>query len=150
CANGQGRAPNTQAKDVGFRCCEGPTNAAEVNLSQSRLPPMVEEPSVETTLAASMLKAMPSDHRTMTNGDVVFDKMWRWHPRVNEEMLVGRWAAKSKDGKTAFFEHAVFKACSGIPVLVARMTGPAEHVGAPGAGADPQRASFQVQTGADK
>ena len=150
CANGQSRPTSTKAKDVGFRCCSGAQSAAEVRLDQKVQPPMVAEPSVEAGLAQAMLKAMPADHRTLANADVGFDKVWRWHPRANEELLVGEWEARPKDGKPRFVEAAIFKVCGGAPALVARMRGPVGKMAAPGAGADPQKVSIAVETGADK
>jgi hypothetical protein len=151
CANGQSRPATTQAADVGFRCCSGPVNAAAVNLELDRQPPMVEEPAVEATLAAAMLRTLPPDHRAVPDADVAFDKVWRWHPRDNEELLVARWRAKPKarEKRTAY-EAAIFKVCGKVPALVARMRGPVSSLGNPGAGADPQQVSFQVAIDADK
>ena len=150
CANGQSRPRETKAKDVGFRCCSGPVNPAEVNLTLQTHPPMVAEPGVEAALGAAMLRAMPADHRTVPNVTVAFDKVWRWHPRANEELLIGRWVGRPKDNKPAFYELAVFKVCGGLPSLLAHMRGPVATLGNPGAGADPQKASASVAVGDDK
>ena len=150
CANGQGKPSATKQKDVGFRCCSGPMNTAAVELTLQKQPPMVEEPSVEANLAATMLKAMPPDHRTVKDADVGFDKVWRWHPRDNEELLVGRWTGKPKGDKPPFSELAIFKVCSAQPMLIGRMRGPVATLGKPGAGADAQKASVPVEIGEDK
>ena len=34
------------------------------------------------------------DLRTVTNATVSFEKIFRWHPRPNEEILLARWLAK--------------------------------------------------------
>jgi formylglycine-generating enzyme len=149
CANGQSREPSSKGKDVGFRCCSGPANPAAVGVTLQRQAPMVEEPSVEAGLATAMLKAMPADHRSLANVDVGFDKVWRWHPRDNEELLIGRWTGKPKDNKGAFHELAVFKVCGNAPALIARMRGPAAKVQSPGAGGDAQKVSAAVGTGTD-
>ena len=151
CANGQGRAKDAKAKDVGFRCCSGAPNTAEVSLTLNKQPPMMAEPGVEASLAAAMLKAMPPDHRTVAGAEVAFDRVWRWHPRDNEELLLARWTGKPTDRtKAPWHAIAVFKVCSGVPALIARMHGPVARMEPPGAGADPQKASVAVQTGDDK
>jgi sulfatase modifying factor 1 len=149
CANAQSRPTSASEPDLGFRCCAGPANAAEVNLTLDKQPPMVAEPSVEAGLAAAMLRPLPADHRTQANADVTFDRVWRWHPRANEEILLGRWKATPKDGTAPYFELAAFKVCGGVPALIGRMRGPVETMGQPGAGADPQRASVEVSIAPD-
>lgn len=150
CANAQSRPRTASEKDLGFRCCSGPANSAEVDLALSKQPPMVSEPSVEGRLAEAMLRAMPADHRSVETADVSFDKVFRWHPRDNEEILLARYHGKPKDNSGSYYELAAFKVCGGTPALIARMRGPVETVGNPGAGADPQKASASVATGADK
>jgi hypothetical protein len=151
CANAQSRPPSTQSGDVGFRCCSGPRNTSEVVLSLDVKPPLVEEPALEPTLAAAMLSKMPVDHRAAKDAAVGFDTMWRWHPRANEELLVGLWSSKPSDKtKPASRELAVFHACSGIPTLIARMRGPVATLGAPVPGADPQKLTAPVTIAADK
>jgi formylglycine-generating enzyme required for sulfatase activity len=151
CANGQSRPPSTQAPDVGFRCCSGPANSAQVNLSLHRQPPIVDEPAVEANLAAAMLRAMPADHRAVPDAEVRFVKLWRWHPRDNEELLIARWSARPNDRRERTgTEIAVFKVCGTSPSLVARMRGPVESLGSPGAGANAQMVSLSASTGSDR
>ena len=137
CANGQGRPPANKGKDVGFRCCSGPANAATVNLAPQKQAPMVEEPAVETNLAAALLKAMPPDHRAVTDASVAFDKVWRWHPRDNEELIIGRWRGTRRTGKPW---HEL--PSSGVRNVRAwwplRGRGGADK---PGAGSEPQRSA---------
>jgi formylglycine-generating enzyme required for sulfatase activity len=150
CANGQSRPPTAAEPDLGFRCCSGPVSPAEVRLAPVKQAPMVEEPSVEASLAEQLLRAMPADHRATAAADAAFDRVWRWHPRDSEEILLARWAGRPKDGKAPYFELAAFKVCGGVPSLVQRMKGPVESLGSPGAGGDAQKASAAVSTGADK
>ena len=98
---------------------------------------------------AAMLKAMPPDHRAVPEATVGFDKVWRWHPRDNEELIIGRWRGTRRAGKP-WHELAVFKVCGNVPGLVARMRGPVEVLDKPGAGSDPQKVSAQVSTGTDR
>lgn len=151
CANGQSRPPSTRASDLGFRCCSGPANAAQVNLELRRQPPIVDEPAVETNLAAAMLRAMPADHRAVPGAEVRFIKVWRWHPRDNEELLLARWSVRPNDrSQRTGSEIAVFKVCGQTPSLVARVRGPVESLGSPGAGANPQNVSLSASTGPDR
>jgi hypothetical protein len=122
-----------------------------VNVTLHRQPPLVDEPSVEPTLGQAMLRAMPADHRAIDDAEVRFEKVWRWHPRDNEELILGRWTARPKGtGGRIVFELAVFKVCANVPVLVARMHGPVAQFGKPAAGADPQKLTLPVQTDSDK
>lgn len=150
CQNGQGRPPETSSKEIGFRCCSGPTSPAVVNLQPSKQPPMVEEPSVESSLAKAMLEAMPADHRKVEGHTLRFTNVWRWHPREHEELLIGLFTARKGPRGAPSQKLAVFKVCGNRPLLVAAMKGPAARVGKPGAGADPQKASAEIEAGADK
>lgn len=151
CANAQSRPPGTQAGDVGFRCCSGPRNTSEVILPLDVKPPIVEEPTLDPALAAAMLSKMPTDHRAAKDAEVGFDAMWRWHPRANEELLVGRWSSKpSNTAKPTSREFAIFHACSGVPTLLARMRGPVATLAAPVPGVDPQKLTAAVSSDADK
>lgn len=150
CANGQGRTATEKSEELGFRCCSGPKNAAEVDLTIHRQAPMVEEPSVEAGLAAAMLAQMPADHQRVDRAAPTFDKMWRWRPRDNEELLIARWTVNPPRRRDPIHEIAVFKVCKGAPQRVARMTGPVDTMGSPGAGGNPAQASVSVSTGRDK
>jgi hypothetical protein len=127
CASGKGIEPGTKNGDIGFRCCGSNANTARVDLAISRPPVLVEErPSAE--LARDLLKAMPPDHQQLADHRVSIDKVWRWHPRDNEELLIGRWAAAPKERTPPFFELAVFKVCGGVPTRVQRMRGPVGRI----------------------
>ena len=145
CAAGKGKAPNESAKDVGFRCCSGPENPAVVDLKIAPQAPLTEDPSVDATLAAAMMRAMPKDHQSVENATVKFDKIWRWHPRDNEELLVGRWAGVTSK-KTRFFEVAVFKVCGDTPARIAGMKGPVAKLANVSVGTNIDKASSAVET----
>lgn len=149
CANGQSRPPGSRAHDVGFRCCSGPVDPAVVDLTLRHDAPIVEEPSVEPALGAAMLRAMPRDRQSVPGSRVAFEKVWRWHPRDNEELLVARWSARPAAAGPVSYSLAVFKVCGGAPALVAHMRGAVGAVGAPGSGADPQKIAARVTTSPD-
>lgn len=148
CAAGEGRAPGTSSNDIGFRCCAGPTNPAVVDLKLEKQAPLTEDPSVDATLAANMLKAMPKDHQSVDNATVKFDKIWRWHPRDNEELIVGRWVGRSNKG-TTWAELAVFKVCGDTPARIANMPGPVGKVGDPTVGTNLEKATASGDTKTD-
>ena len=120
CASGAGRDPATRNADIGFRCCSGPANGAEVDLSPVRRPVLEKDASVSGSFSADLLRAMQPDHRSIEGVDLSFDQVWRWHPRDNEELVVARWVGRPKKGK-AFYELAVFKLCGNAPTRVAHM-----------------------------
>ena len=64
CANGQGRAPLEKAAVVGFRCCSGAKNTADVNITNTKQPALVEEPSVDAALNTRLIAALPKEQRT--------------------------------------------------------------------------------------
>jgi hypothetical protein len=146
CASGKGIEPATKNGDIGFRCCGGNANTARVDLAISRPPVLVEErPSAD--LARDLLKAMPPDHQQVTGHRLSIDKVWRWHPRDNEELLIGQWRAQPTDRKSPSFELAVFKVCGGVPTRVQRMRG---RSGASSVRESTQREKITVQVSTKK
>lgn len=150
CASGQGRDPGKGFGDVGFRCCSGPTNVAAVDLQLSRLSPLIEDASVGDSMSRDLLKAMPPDHREVDGATVSFDRVWRWHPRDNEELLVGRWTGRMKEGGARFHEIAVFKVCAGVATRVARMRGPTSALEPPREDGSPEKLKIDVTTEGDR
>jgi formylglycine-generating enzyme len=149
CASGKGVEPGTKNGDIGFRCCGGNANSARVDLAISRPPVLVEErPSVE--LARDLLKAMPPDHQQITDHRVSIDKVWRWHPRDNEELLIARWQGAPTKSRTAFFELAVFKVCGGVPTRIQRMRGPVGKIESVRESTQREKITIEVSTKRDK
>jgi hypothetical protein len=127
CASGAGRDPQKSGAEVGFRCCSGAENAAVVDLALVKQTPLTQDASIENDLARDLMKAMPQDHQQVEGARVSFDKVWRWHPRDNEELVVARWTGKPSKG-SAWFEIVVFKICGGVPGRIARIRGPVEKL----------------------
>jgi formylglycine-generating enzyme required for sulfatase activity len=142
CANGQGRAPLEKAAIVGFRCCSGTKNTADVNITNTKQPALVEEPSVDAALNTRLIAALPKDLRTAPNATVAFEKIFRWHPRPNEEILLARWAAKG--ASATLFRPMAFKICGNQTHLLAQPRGPVDKAQNPATGADPQKSSTHV------
>ncbi len=149
CASGQGRDPEKSFQDVGFRCCGGPQNPAVVDLTLLRQPVLTEDARVDATLARDLLNAMPKDHQELADATVRFDRVWRWHPRDNEELIVARWVGNPTRG-SSFAEIAVFKVCGGVPTRVTRIRGPVEKADRLREDGSPERLVFDVSTEKDR
>jgi formylglycine-generating enzyme required for sulfatase activity len=148
CANAEKRNPHETHDDVGFRCCSGSVNGAKVVLAQRIRTPIEEISDIDPQFELTLMKAMPQDHRAITDVELSFDKVWRWHPVANEEMLIGRWKGQAK-GSAPFFEIAVFKLCGGVALRAAGMRGPVQKTGLPKHDTSPAKVSFDVTTEKD-
>jgi formylglycine-generating enzyme required for sulfatase activity len=145
CAHSRKRDPNVTYDNVGFRCCGGEQALPEVELDHRTRATIVEESDVATDFEMAMMKAMPRDHRGIVDVELSFDKVWRWHPVANEEMIVARWKGKPKEGD-AFYEVAVFKLCAGRAWKAATMRGPVGKTSKAKVGINPRKLSFDVET----
>jgi hypothetical protein len=87
CANAMPRSAKERAPNVGFRCCAGAPNEAEVNLRVDR-GKLLER--VSTKLAQGLLERASGDvaHAMPTGRPVDIDLAWLWHPIGNEELLI--------------------------------------------------------------
>ena len=150
CANGQSRSPGESAADLGFRCCGGPANPAAVNLPLDKREPIVADGAVDPSLASRLMGALPADMRTVQGFTPGIDRIWRWHPRDNEEMIIARYRATRDGGRGAFYHPVVFHLCGNSTVRSAKLRGPVARMLDPTVGSDPQRVTIQVETEADK
>ncbi|HKQ68297.1 MAG TPA: SUMF1/EgtB/PvdO family nonheme iron enzyme [Polyangiaceae bacterium] len=96
CANAMAVAPNTRRADLSVRCCAGDANAAEVKLTVVRgktLEPIFSEPALVNRLALAVRAEPPPE---LPAGEKFrIDRVWRWHPVGNEELLVAAGCSKS-------------------------------------------------------
>jgi len=145
CTHSRKRDPNITYDNVGFRCCGGPVNSAEVVIPQRKERTVQAFTDLDTDYEMMLLKSMPRDHRGIVDVELGFERAYHWHPRANEEMVVGIWKGEPKTGG-AFYEVAVFKVCPGRAWLSAHMKGPVAKVGKPKVGVKPNRLSFDVET----
>jgi formylglycine-generating enzyme len=143
CANGIGRASMDKKPDTGFRCCSGARNAAEVNLAQSKQVPLAEEPAVDTALSSRLLAALPKEAKVPAGGSQTFEKIWRWHPRANEEIILGRTHEQAGAGHTGF-RAVAYKLCGATAHFLGATHIAVDSLGNPGAGADAQGVSLKV------
>lgn len=84
CANAIARTPSKKAPTMGFRCCAGPKNVAEVKLELTGTPGLV---LTGTASAAPWLTALASAVGASAI-DTKSVHAWTWIPVANEELLV--------------------------------------------------------------
>jgi formylglycine-generating enzyme required for sulfatase activity len=111
CANGMPRAPESSSPEVGFRCCKGPRNEAQVNLHIERGPVLDERGKVERDVALALDGILPIRVRQTLGGYGAWrvSSVWDWRPIGNEHLVVA--------GGCAGFAPA--RRCG---VIVARLT----------------------------
>lgn len=149
CTHSRKRDPNKGHDNVGFRCCRGSENTARVQLRQRQRTTIEEDPDIDTEFEMTLMRAMPKDHRGIVGVELTFDKVYRWHPVPNEEMIVARWQGKPADGG-AFYEIAVFKLCGNTAYRANVMRGPVEKIGKPKVGINSRKLSFDLTTGSKR
>ncbi|MBI3199902.1 MAG: SUMF1/EgtB/PvdO family nonheme iron enzyme [Myxococcales bacterium] len=90
CANAIGRSAESRAPNVGFRCCSGPRNDAEVVLSVSRGDKLDAKISPDKPLAAAALGLLPDEAKRdiAEQKGFRFERQWVWRPIGNEELQV--------------------------------------------------------------
>lgn len=91
CANGEGRAPGVKSGTVGFRCCAGEPNTAEVLLSVRHGKRLEESARTDSKLAARLVASLSEEARKTLAGSGAprVERLWTWRPVGNEEL----WAA---------------------------------------------------------
>ncbi|WP_437320005.1 formylglycine-generating enzyme family protein [Sorangium sp. So ce385] len=106
CAHGRGVKPDTRRPEVGVRCCAGEVNSFEVVLEVTRDRPLRLEPLVDPRAAAQLAELAPEEARAAAQAgspEATFkvERMWTWHPRGNEELVLGGGCARPGDAKEA-------------------------------------------------
>jgi hypothetical protein len=89
CANGMGRPADGKSGNVGFRCCAGPKNDAEVVLEVTR-GNKLDVRDVDKELASEVLALLPEQARQDIGKleSFRFERQWTWRPIGNEELAV--------------------------------------------------------------
>ncbi|MBX3184162.1 MAG: formylglycine-generating enzyme family protein [Polyangiaceae bacterium] len=91
CANSASSPVERRAGTVGFRCCAGPRNAAEVTLRVVRGTPLSLRDKLDKELAAKIERLLPASAATdlgRTDG-FKLQWLWAWRPVANEELTIG-------------------------------------------------------------
>jgi hypothetical protein len=102
CANGEASSSNFKSPSLGFRCCQGERNTAEVVLHVERGPALERHNHVAPQLAESIGAALP---RTLTDaisgkGPLVVLRAWDWRPVGNEELVIAGGCAGTIVGRS--------------------------------------------------
>ncbi len=89
CANAARRDPNDEAREVGFRCCAGARNRAEVALRVTSGLPLRRLTPIDSGLSGALERALPETlHAELRKrGRARVLRLWEWRPVVNEEVL---------------------------------------------------------------
>lgn len=106
CAHGRGVKPDTRRPEVGVRCCAGEVNSFEVVLDVARDRPLRLEPLVDERIAAQLSQLAPEEVRVVAEpgrpeGTFKVERLWAWHPRDNEELVLGGGCARPGEAKGA-------------------------------------------------
>lgn len=92
CANARARRPDRSFPDVGFRCCAGNPNDAEVTLEVQRSPDPIKILSRNLELTDTLENNLPTDLTKLlpdgTGGKFRIDRLWKWFPIGNEEIVL--------------------------------------------------------------
>jgi hypothetical protein len=86
CANAISRRPDDKSGTIGFRCCSGPRNPAEVVLSIRRGQKLELRERVDRRLAQELIRLVP-DSAEVDPKSFVADRMWLWRPIANDELV---------------------------------------------------------------
>ena len=90
CANAAARAPESKSPDVGFRCCAGEKNEAEVVLHVVRRGKLYQKEPLDQAIAARVRTALAAASEDVFRELDSFrpSRMWYWHPIGNEELVI--------------------------------------------------------------
>ncbi|MGZ9006228.1 MAG: formylglycine-generating enzyme family protein, partial [Burkholderiales bacterium] len=88
CANGEARPPDSKSGVLGFRCCAGPVNEAEVTLDVRWGKRLEEFERIEKQRSTKILRALPDEARAALarGGSPRIERLWVWRPVGNEEL----------------------------------------------------------------
>lgn len=87
CANAIARKPKTTSAIMGFRCCAGDRNEAEVDLTIEKLP-VFQRIAKPDEVAQSIATTATKKWGGSDLNPFVARAAWRWHPVENEELAV--------------------------------------------------------------
>lgn len=90
CANARGHFPSERSAEVGFRCCSGPRNEAEVELNLDEGPALRLQMRPDRALLRGLEAKLPAAEaeEMRKRGLFRFDRVWDWKPIANEDLLL--------------------------------------------------------------
>ncbi len=92
CANAEPQKPSTSSGTIGFRCCAGQTNGAEVVLDVKHGQGLKLLDKLDKQHLSQLLDALPDEAKKDLGGHPggTIDHQWLWHPIGNEELYATR------------------------------------------------------------
>lgn len=95
CANVESRSPKQRSPEVGFRCCAGPVNAAEVVLDRRPAEPLTRVERIDRAMVDRLATRLPPDaFKDLGTKQVDAVMRFVWYPVPNERiellMVCGR------------------------------------------------------------
>lgn len=98
CANGRPENPETRSGVIGFRCCAGPRNPAEVALHLAFGRGLLPRAKFDDDLEASLIAGLPEEARQALDavGPIRAQRAWLWRPVANEELHVQAVCARGR------------------------------------------------------
>lgn len=99
CANARYRPANTREADVGFRCCSGPRNMAEVVIEQAEGEVLRRVGNPKRDLLRSLEQKLPAEVASEMRKRGLFrvSELWEWKPVPNEDLVVASGCAGVPD-----------------------------------------------------
>ncbi|HTM45940.1 MAG TPA: SUMF1/EgtB/PvdO family nonheme iron enzyme, partial [Polyangiaceae bacterium] len=90
CANARQQAPDDKSSELGFRCCMGERNPAEVVLHVTKGAFLERHNKVDTGFANLVRAALPEQaEKALPKGaPFLVDRIWTWRPMGNEALTV--------------------------------------------------------------
>jgi hypothetical protein len=90
CANARSRAPEQKSSDLGFRCCKGERNAAEVVLHVTKGAALELHTRVDAAFAQTVRDTLPPEalEDLPKGARFLVERTWTWRPVGNEALTV--------------------------------------------------------------
>lgn len=133
CSSARAADPAAGEAGVGFRCCGGPANAAEVVIPGDDPPPaaLAEETAPDEALLGRLKRALVNGQYKDAEGVTAsFTKVWRWHPAAKEEIVLARYELEASDGAPSV-QLFVIRLCDKAVQLLGRLRAPVERMAPP-------------------
>ena len=130
CANVKAVKPDTSDPAIGFRCCGGPANKANVSLPVPETPLTPVEPisPIEDALAARFGNALRNGgSKAQDDVTYTFTRAWRWRPVNNEEMFIVERKASPAQGAPSFGAY-VIQLCTNRALLRSQLLAPIDSL----------------------
>jgi formylglycine-generating enzyme len=145
CANGAGRAPDKKGPNMGFRCCGGKANAAEVHIGEWDADKAVlePEPSITPDLSKLLKGALAGQLKPEPGYEYAVKRVWHWRPLPHEELLVAEYEGRAAE-RPSFVIPVVYQTCPKLTRAISRLKGPVDTMDEPVAGTPPTSVTIKI------